>query len=289
MISIIGIGNGASNIAKNFAAYPQYDVYTLSDRESSPESHQHYQIDSFEEPEKYEENIPNLKKFFKDVRDQVQVFVVGSSYSSNYSLGVLEQVKDRKIDLFYIKPDTELLTGIPKLMENAAFGVLQEYSRSGLLNSFTIISNPHLEDALGGVPIKTFHENLNKSIFSAVHFLNYFNHNEPELGALSKPSPINRIRTIGRINPENLEEKWFFELDMEREICYYICINQEKLKNDGGLHKRIVTKLKDKPRNAFRKISYAIYETEHQTDFGFCVAHTNAIQQQKTLDKFDQG
>ena len=64
---------------------------------------------------------------------------------------------------------------------------------------------------------------------------------------------------------------------MERDVCYYLCINKERLENEGGLHKKIVDKLKEKPRNAFRKISYAIYETEYQ-DFGLCVAHTNAIQ-----------
>jgi len=50
------------------------------------------------------------------------------------------------------------------------------------------------------------------------------------------------------------------------------------------LHKKIVDMLKEKPKNAFRKISYAIYETEHEQDFGFCVAHTNVVQEQKTLD-----
>ena len=284
MISVVGIGNGASNIARNFIGYPQYDVYLLNDQEED-KNLKHHQLKSFEEPEKYEENIPKLKKFFSKLREQVQVFIIGSSYSSNYALGILEQLKDKKIDIFYIKPDIELLIGIPKLIENTTFGVLQEYARSGVFNSFTIISNPHLEDAMGGVPIKTFHESLNKSIFSTIHFMNYFEHNEPELGAISKPAPINRIKTIGRINVSDLKEKWFFDLDTSREICYYICINEEKLKTDGSLHKNLVRKLKDKPRNAFRKISYAIYETEHAQDFGFCVAHTNAIQQQKTLDK----
>ena len=65
---------------------------------------------------------------------------------------------------------------------------------------------------------------------------------------------------------------------MARDVCYYLCINKDKLENDGGLHKRIVDRLKDKPRNAFKRISYAIYETEYE-DFGICVAHTNAIQE----------
>ena len=65
---------------------------------------------------------------------------------------------------------------------------------------------------------------------------------------------------------------------MERDVCYYLCINQERLENEGGLHKKIVDMLKQKPKNAFRRISYAIYETEYD-DFGLCVAHTNAIQE----------
>ena len=98
MISVVGIGNGASNIAKNFAVYSQYEVYTLNDKEDDSKDYRHYRLESFEDPEKYEESVPDLKKFFKDMRAHIQVFIVGSSYSSNYSLGILEQVKDKKID-----------------------------------------------------------------------------------------------------------------------------------------------------------------------------------------------
>ena len=73
---------------------------------------------------------------------------------------------------------------------------------------------------------------------------------------------------------------WLFELDNVRDVCYYLCINEERLEKETGLHRHIVNMLKDKPRNAYRKNSYAIYETP-LPDFGFCVAYTNAIQQQK--------
>jgi hypothetical protein len=89
------------------------------------------------------------------------------------------------------------------------------------------------------------------------------------------------------LDPAKIQEKWFFDLDNPREICYYICINDEKLENQAGLHKQIVDKLKEKPRNAFRKVSYGIWET-HLQDFGFCVAHTNVVQKQKTLDMLEQ-
>ena len=237
-----------------------------------------FKLKSYGDPEQYEKNIPDVSKFFANLDENVQFIIVGSSYSSNYSLGILEQIKDKKIDIFYICPDSDLMTGVPKLVDKAVFSVLQQYTRSGLLKSFTVLSNVMIEKSLGDIPIKLYYDKINESIFSTIHYVNYFSHAEPEIGMTSKPLEINRIRTYGAVNIKNLEENWFYELDMSRDICYYLCINRERLEKEGGLHKKIVDMLKEKPRNAFRKISYAIYETEYQ-DFGLCVAHTNAIQQ----------
>jgi len=282
-MSIIGIGNGASAIAARFVEHAQYNIYCLNNRVKKADS-SNFKLKSFDNPEEHEDNLPNLKKFFKDVDDHVQVFVMGSSLSSNYSLGILEQLQDKKVDVFYIKPDTDLLAESPAMIEKVVGGILQEYARSGLLNSLTMISNESVEKAMGNtVPIKNFYDSLNKTIVSAVHFINYFTHNEPEIGNVSRPKEINRIRAIGFATVEKLQENWFFQLDNPREICYYLCVNDKKLESDGGLHKRIVESLKRKNSNAYLRHSYAIYETFHEQDFGLCVAHTNAIQK-NTLD-----
>ena len=198
----------------------------------------------YDTPEEYEQNVPNLKNFFKDITNDVQVFVVGSSMSSNCILGVLEQIKDKNIELFYIKPDIELLTGIPKLVENVMFGVLQEYARSGLFKNITIISNLEIEKNLDNISIKNYYESLNNTIFSTVHYLNFFTYTEPEIGQMARPSITNRIRTVGILDVNKIKENWLFELDTPREICYYICINDEKLETQTGLHRSIVDKLK---------------------------------------------
>ena len=282
MISIIGIGTGASKIASNFASVSNYEVYQLNDKvEKNTEAE--FRIDSYSTPEEYENNIPDLSNFFADIRTRVQVFVVGSTMSSNYVLGILQQIRDKEIDLFYIQPDVELLSDVPKVLESLTFGILQEYARSGSFRTITLLSNLNLEKVLGDLPIKTYYEELNKSVFSTVHHLNYFEFSDPEIGQVAKPSEINRIRTIALLNMKDLEEKWLFDLDPAREMCYYMCINSEKLATEGGLHKRLVDILKKKPKNAFRKISYAIYETDH-ADFGFTLAHTNVVQEKKVLD-----
>ena len=278
MISVIGLGTGASKIVSKFEEMPQYQTYQMNDQVERTTKFK-YRLKRYETPEEYENNIPDVTKFFKNVDDRIQFYVVGATYSSNYTLGILEQLKDKEIELFYIKPDTELLSGMPRLMERAAFGVLQEYARSGLFKNITLISNLKLETILHNTPVKAYYDTLNSMIQSTVHYVNYFDHNEPEIGVVSRPSEISRIRTFGVLNMENLEEKWFFDLDIDRDVCYYLCINEEKLQTDGSLHKRYVDMLKEKPRNAFRNISYAIYETETGRDFGFCVARTNAVQE----------
>ena len=285
MISIIGIGNAGSAIASKFETQKNYKVYKLSNSEDL--SSNSYKIPAHKTPEEYEQNIPDLQNFFKDITDDIQVFLVGSAMSSNCVLGVLEQISNKSIELFYIKPDIELVTGVPKLVENTMFGVLQEYARSGLFRNITIISNLEIEKYLDNISIKSYYDSLNTTIFSTVHYLNFFTYTEPEIGQMSRPASANRIRSVGILDVNNLKEKWLFDLDTPREICYYICINEDKLETEAGLHKQIVDKLKSKPRNAFRKISYGIWET-HLHDFGFCVAHTNVIQKQKTLDMLEQ-
>ena len=111
MISVIGLGNAASAIVDCFKDTPQYDVFKLNDQVKKSSKY-NFKIKSFDEPEQYEANIPNLQKFFSNVNENVQFFVVGGSYSSNYSLGVLEQLRDKKVDLIYVQPDTELLDAI---------------------------------------------------------------------------------------------------------------------------------------------------------------------------------
>lgn len=286
MISLLGIGTAGENIVNCFSNNKEYNCYVMSDnveRNTKYKRKIKYQANL----EDYETSTPNLEKFFSSMEERVQVFLCGSARTANATLTILQQLKDKKIDIFYIEPDIDLLLGAAKLQERAIFSVLQQYARSGLFNSFTIFSNPILEESIGSVPIKKYFETINKTIYYCVHYKNLFDHTSPIIGNLVAAPGIQRIRSLGRIDPQTLQENWYFDLDSSRDVCYYICISTEKLEKDGDLHKNIIGHLKNKPRNAFKNVSYAIYESPFETDFGFCVAHTNVIQQ-KTLDKLEQ-
>ncbi len=278
MISLIGIGEAGCNVVSLFAEHKEYNCFLLSeDQENTKWTRK---LPKVSKPEECEEQAPDLSSYktLSAVQDRVQVFVCGSSFSANYTLAILQQIRDKQIDIFYIKPDVELLIGQVKLQERAIFGILQEYARSGLFNSFTILSNPAIERSIGEIPIKKYFDTINKSIYYAVHYLNVFDHTQPLVGNLSKPSEVQKIRSVGVVSVDKLSEQWYYEMQEDRDVAYYLCIASSRLENDGKLHSRVVQSLKDKPRNAFKNVTYGIYESPYETDFGFCVAHTNYIQ-----------
>jgi len=284
MISMIGIGTAGCNVVKLFSEHREYNVFLFSEEYEDTKNTRHLPKKS--NVEDCEELQFDLKKqsTIDDIKDRIQVFLCGSSFSANYTLRILEQLKDRKIDIFYIRPDTDLLIGRTKLQERAIFGILQQYARSGLFNSMTIFSNPMLEKSIGQIPIKKYFETINKNIYYAVHYINLFEHTNPIVGNLAKPSEAQKIRTISAVSIDNLSEKWYYNLEHDRDVSYYLCISAERLETDGALHSLIVDSLKSKPRNAFKNVTYGIYESPYDTDFGFCVAHTNYIQDEKILD-----
>ena len=105
MISIVGLGNAACAIADCFKGTPQYNVYKLNSSIKRSSKH-NFKLKKYDTPEEYEVNIPKVDSFFSELDDRVQFFITGASLSSNYSLGILEQIKHKQVDVFYIKPDT---------------------------------------------------------------------------------------------------------------------------------------------------------------------------------------
>ena len=277
MISLIGIGDAGCNVVSLFENHKEYNCFLFSEGQENTKYTR--KLPKVEKAEDCEGKAPKLSSYKTEeaIQDRVQVFLCGSSFSANYTLAILEQIKEKKIEIFYIKPDVDLLIGDVKLQERAIFGILQEYARSGLFKSFTIFSNPSIEKTIGEIPIKKYFHTINKSIYYAVHYLNVFDHTTALVGNLSKPSDVQRIRSVGIVSVDKLTENWYYKLEEDRDVAYYLCIANERLETDGKLHSRVVESLKNKPRNAFKNVTYGIYESPYETDFGFCVAHTNFV------------
>tara|TARA_Y100000034_G_scaffold124782_1_gene173413 strand:- start:498 stop:1343 length:846 start_codon:yes stop_codon:yes gene_type:complete len=277
METIIGLGHAGCSIADKFAEYDQYKIYKIDCGLKNSKNNYSYNFPTYNGPEEYEKNCPDLSKFFKDVKGEVLFIIGGAGAISGASLRILQCLKHCEINVLYIRPETELLPSNKFQHEWVTFNVLQEYARSGVFKRVYLISNQDLEDNIGGVPVVGYFDRLNEMIVSTMHMINIYNHIEPVNSTFSEPKDICRISTIGLADLGKNEKRWFFSLDNIEEIRYYYAINKEELENNSELFKMIREQVKGDA-----KAGYSIYSTNYEQNLVYTVAYTSEIQRQKS-------
>ena len=275
METIIGLGKAGCAIADRFAHYPQYEVYKMDvGLKRTPRT---YGLKSATSPEEQEEHLGSLKRFFKGIEGDVLFVVGGCGTASGASLRILEQIKNCSLHILYIYSDSELLGETARLQQRVTFNVFQEYARSGIFERAILVDNSKLEDILGDVPIIGFYDKLNELIVPTIHMVNVLLHSDSVMDNISPPHQISRIVTYGLVDFETGEEKMFFDLANVREKVYYYAINEEKLREQGGLHKRVIVQVKENSKNT--KTTYGIYPTQYEQDYVYCVAYSSIVQE----------
>ena len=195
------------------------------------------------------------------------------------SLRIMEQIREKcDISVLYIAPDKSLLSEKRKMHEKVTYNVLQNYARSGAISRIYLVSNPQVESILGDVPIMGYFDKLNSFIVSTMHMINVFKNAEPVMGGLRNPTGSRRISTLGIYDMEKDEEKLFFSLDTKRETCYIYCVGEKRLREDGALHKNIVTQMKGKTNDETVDVSFGVFPTTYNDDYGYILAHSPNIQ-----------
>ena len=77
---------------------------------------------------------------------------------------------------------------------------------------------------------------------------------------------------------ETGEEKEFFPLDEPREKRYYYAIAKKRLSTEKELHRKIMNQVKEKVGDDLG-VSYAIYSTDYEYDFGYVLSFSQKIQE----------
>jgi len=277
-MDIVGLGKAGCAIAEMFRKYPQYkNIYKI---DVGIEGDKCFSVAKRENPEDYEKNIPVLEQFFSDAGEEILFIIAGSGNISTMSLGILEQIKDRKINIIYIKPSSQTLIGQKRILDKITFGILQEYTRSGLFETLCVIDNQKVIDHIGSISVLNYWNRINEFISSSIHFINVFNNTEEVYGVEGESPPTNRIRTIGILDPQTSEEKMFFDLDMIKEKRYFYAFRKELLAEDSGLLKNIETKLEAKKETWLTSMTYRLYVSSYDKDYGYCVHLTSKVQEE---------
>jgi hypothetical protein len=274
-MDIVGLGTAACNIVEAFSKYPQYTLYKI---DTEPREGNFFPIEAKSTPEEAESTVPDMTDFFANLGDEVMFFVVGSGMTSAVSLAILEQAKDKKITLFYIQPKLNNLTGTKKKLEKVAFGVLQQYARSGLIEEMVLVSNQKIANMIGNLPVIGYFTKINEMIASTVHFVNVFERTKHVYGILEEKENVCRISTVGLLDPASSEEKIFYDLDLVREKEYFYALSNDRLLSESNLVAEIEDNMQQKKENSLTKISYRLYSTEYETEFGYCRFRTSKVQ-----------
>ena len=278
METIIGLGGAGCALANEFKQYPQYEVYTIDSAPSGDSKDpRHLQLQERESHEEYEAFCPSFKKFFSEINTPCLFVLGGGGAISGVSLRVLEELAHHRVPVLYVHPDEEELLGITRLHHNLVFGVLQEYTRSGALEKLYIVQNAKIEEILEDLPVIGYFKKINNFIVSAVHMVNVFTNTDSEFDTFRALDPAARICTFGVSDADAIEEKPFFDLKKSREKRYYFGISRTELETDGSLLKKIKENLKKK-LDGLTKVSYGIYSTSYEANYGYCVHSSSMIQ-----------
>jgi hypothetical protein len=273
METVIGLGNAGCKVASLFKRYSQYKVITIDSQRHDDST---IVIPRKDTTEQYEQTFPELQQL-AEVDTEVLLVVGGSGKISGASLKLLKQVSKNQINVLYLYPDKEFLNDTSLKQHKVAFGVLQEYARSGMFKRLFVVSSAMLEEMVGDVPVLEYISAINNAIVSAIHSINFFEHVPPQYSSLNTPRDSARIVTIGVYDLQSDTMREFFPLTGTEDSCYYFGINEEMLKTDGKLFKNIKQKMLQKSSDSC-KVSYAVYSIPHEQNYCFVQSFTRLIQ-----------
>ena len=274
-MNVIGIGAAGCRIAEALSTYPQYKIFKI-DVDISGKSC--YTVPVLENAEEYDSySYPKIKTFFKGIKGETLVVVGGAGKIALGCLRILQHIKKLPISIMYIKPDSTMLSQTQQLQERTVFGVLQEYTRSAVFEKIYLISNPILDQVVGGAPVIGYYDKLNEALVGTLHMINVFKNTEAALGKIEKAKETHRIVTFGVFAIEKNTEKLFFPLDKVRDKCYIYSINEEKMKTDTGLLQRIKNQINTKLDEDL-SVGYALYSNQYEYDVGYVIARTPHVQ-----------
>jgi len=273
-MNVIGLGRAGCAIADCFSKFPQYEIYKL---DHGIEGSNCFNIPKKKSHEDYEKSFPDFRKRLQTISGDVIFVLCGAGSITGAALRLVEQLSDVSVTVLYVQPDLSMLSETEAMQERIVNNVFQEYSRSGVFDRMYLVANAEIEKCIGDVPIISYYDSINQAIVNTLHMVTVFKNSEPILGTFTEPHEIARISTIGIVDIEKSEEKWFYDLQIPRDVVYYYGINEDDLKTDGTLFKTIKNYIKEKVEEKIN-VSYGVYKTNYKQKYCYCVKHSSVVQ-----------
>ena len=277
-MNIIGLGKAGCKIAQLFKEYPQYTVFLFDSDDKYKRKKNCFHIPQQQSAELYDASAIDLTKLVKSLDDDEEVYfiVCGSGKISACSLWILQQLKHRKINILYIKPDVDKLDKKSRLRNRAHFHILQEYTRSGVFEKMFIFDNNMVSDIVGKSSILNFYPKINRLVATSIHWLNIYMNTDPVFDTFREKYISSRIGTIGVVDLEQYQVMDCYGIKNTNQIEYFFGINRIRIENDEELFDKLNNMASSESEQ--KSISFGVYTTDLEEGFSFALKTSSEIQ-----------
>tara|TARA_R100000008_G_C3585895_1_gene172239 strand:- start:801 stop:1640 length:840 start_codon:yes stop_codon:yes gene_type:complete len=271
-MQVIGIGTGGCQVVSAMEQYNAYDIICIDTSfKAKTKNIISIELEKQETFKEYEVKT-TLDIRSKILYDSVHVFLFGGGKTTGSVLRILEKIKDKKITVHYMKPEKNLLSVKQKLRERATCGILQHMARSGVFNKIYLYDTSKILEGQE-VPFLKKKDYVASTIAGMFHMINFSKNTEDLFSNVEEPTEVNRIATIGTVNPQDGKEVLYFSLDSIREKCYYFVMNKSALETPG-----VVEKINDQIKEENEQSSFKIIESDWPDNHVYMEAFTNVVQ-----------
>ena len=273
MRSLVAIGEKATLFAEALKGYPEYTSYCF--RHGRQEDC--FNVPVFANSERYEDPLQGLQEFLKGCCQEVTAIVSGDEALNLITLQVIEQIKNKNIEIIFFKADEKLLGSTMTQVHSLTYNVLQEYTRSGLFHKMFVFDLVKIDRFVGQTSLQCFEKARMEFVAGHYHTLNWLRNSDPVAGTDAEHRSVNCLASIGVTDLELSEIKMLNKLDFVRERVYYYGIPEKKIKEDAGLRDKILEGYK---KNMDENISssFKIYSIPFEEELVYVAEYTSAVQ-----------
>ena len=166
------------------------------------------------------------------------------------------------------------------MQNKVVHNVLQQYARSGLIDSLYLFGNEAIQDFAGEATVSSLYDNINNIVSNFIITLNWMENTEPVVGGVFEPKDISRICTVSVGQIMSDKEDFFFPLQNITEATYYYSVSEEDKQNEKNLltniRKRVTLNIEEGI-----ECSFGLWENQSDVSFFYSIKYTHFIQQQE--------
>lgn len=281
MKSIVAIGEQAFYFADSLSSYPEYNIYSFANTKAE------FKLPVFTQAERYEEPIDGLKEYLATSSNEIICVVSGGEPVSLSTLVILEELKEKDIEVVYLMPNKQLLNEGKTRINNLVYGVLQEMTRSGVFKRFYLFELELVRKIMTKTALSEIQKSIAENCARHYHTYKWLASQEAVFSLEEEPSEKCVISSISYCDFDLTTESELGMIRFTREQEVLYGLSENKIKEDTELYDKVMKSFTDFKKEDV-KSSFKVFPVPYEEDIIYVRNSTSAPQNkllEEALDK----